>query len=146
MTHSSKTRENSAAASTSADVRSEVLPDASYDCIRIVESPVVEVFGLVFEILNEPHSGLPTLPQPSGSAQSFAKSAMPIWAPGQPSALAIVSGTPKTTGVWVKDSGSPTREGDAAAATRSVHTVEAGDHIVGQRRVFSSGQSSPEVR
>ena len=46
----------------------------------------------------------------------------------------------------MKDSGSPTSEADAAAATRSVQTVDAGDHIVGQRRGFSSGQSPPEVR
>ncbi len=53
MTHSSNTREKSAAAATSAAVRSSVLPDASYDCIRIADSPVVDVLGLVFEILND---------------------------------------------------------------------------------------------
>ena len=78
MTHSSKTREKSAAAATSSAVRSAVLPDASYDCIRIAESPVVEVFGFVFEILNEPHSGLPTLPQPCGSEHSCSRSVMLI--------------------------------------------------------------------
>ncbi len=146
MTHSSNTREKSSAAATSAVVRSAVLPDASYDCIRIAESPVVEVFGLVLEILNEPHSGLPTLAQPAGSAQRRSRSEIPISAPGQPSARAIVSGTPNTTGVWVNDTGSPTRAGEAAAATRSVHTVEAGDQRLGHRRSFSSGQSPPAVR
>src|SRR6478735_2855525 len=146
MTHSSNTREKSSAAATSSVVRSAVLPDASYDCIRIADSPVVEVFGLVLEILNEPHSGLPTLAQPAGSEHRRSKSEIPISAPGQPSARAMVSGTPNTTGVWVNDSGSPTRFGDAAAATRSVHTVEAGDHMLGQRRVFSSGQAPPAVR
>ena len=78
MTHSSNTRENSDAAATSAAVRSAVLPAASYDCMRIADSPVVEVFGLVLEILNEPQMGLPTLPQPFGSAQRRSRSEMPI--------------------------------------------------------------------
>ncbi|MNI65046.1 hypothetical protein D3C73_1205280 [compost metagenome] len=112
----------------------------------MVDSPVVEVFGFVFEILKAPQMSLPTLPQPSGSWQSCDRSVMLIGLSGQPSAFAIGSGMPNTTGVRVNDAGSPTRFADAAAATRSVHTVEAGDHSVGQRSRSSLGQSSPAVR
>ena len=59
----------------------------------------------------------------------------------------MVSGIPNTTGVRVNDSGSPTSEGDAAAATRSVQTVEAGDHSVGQQLAGSrSASRRPAVR
>ncbi len=146
MTHSSNTREKSSAAATSAAVSASVLPDASYDCIRIADSPVVDVFGLVFEILNEPHTDLPTLPQPSGSEHSCSRSVMLMALSGQPRARAMGSGIPNTTGVCVNDFGSPTSDGEAAAATRSVQTVDAGDHSVGQSSLFSLGQSPPAVR
>ena len=107
------------------------MPVASYDCMRIVERPVVEVFGFVFEILNAPQMSLPTLPHPAGSWQRFSRSVMLIGVFGQPSAVAIGSGIPNTTGVRVNDFGSPTSPGDAAAATRSVQTVDAGDQSVG---------------
>ena len=54
----------------------------------------------------------------------------------------MASGIPNTTGVRVNDSGSPTSAGDPAAATRSVHTVEAGDQSVGHISGFSLGQTS----
>ena len=112
----------------------------------MAESPVVDVLGLVFEILNDPHTSLPTLPQPAGSTHSCSMSVMLIGASGQPSAVAMASGIPNTTGVRVNDSGSPTSAGDAAAATRSVHTVEAGDQRVGHSSGFSLGQSWPDVK
>src|SRR5687767_4827427 len=114
--------------------------------MSMADRPVVEVFGFVFEILNDPHTGLPTLPQPCGSEHSFSMSVMLMGLSGQPSARAMASGIPNTTGVRVKDSGSPTSAGEAAAATRSVHTVEAGDHRVGHSSGLSLGQSSPAVR
>jgi hypothetical protein len=73
-------------------------------------------------------------------------SVMLMGSSGQPSARAMASGIPNTTGVRVKDSGSPTSAGEAAAATRSVHTVEAGDHSVGHSSGLSLGQSPPAVR
>src|SRR4051812_21740682 len=112
----------------------------------MADRPVVDVFGLVLEILNDPHTGFPTLPQPCGSEQSVSISVMLMGSSGQPSARAMASGIPNTTGVRVNDSGSPTRAGEAAAATRSVHTVDAGDHSVGQSSVLSFGQSPPAVR
>src|SRR3954451_24459255 len=132
MTHSSNEREKSSAAATSEEVRLSVLPAASYDCMRIAESPVVDVLGLVFEILNEPQTDLPTLPHPSGSAHKPSMSLMLMASSGHPRARAMGSGIPNTTGVRVNDAGSPTSDGDAAAATRSVQTVDAGDHSVGQ--------------
>jgi hypothetical protein len=55
-----------AAFATSAGVRSFVLPEAAYACMRIVERPVVEVLGLVLAILKSPTAACRRCPSPSG--------------------------------------------------------------------------------
>ncbi len=111
---------------------SRVLPVAAYVCMRIIDRPVVEVFGLVLAILNDPHSGRPTPAHPSLDAMSRSTSFSDTGLPGYPSAAAIDAGMLSTTGVRANEVGSGTRSAPAAAATRSVHSVDAGDHTTGQ--------------
>ena len=87
----------------SALVRSVERPVAATSWPMVAASPEVEMLGFVLPSLKSPHSGCPTLAQPSGLLARARISVQPMRVSGQPSASAIGRGIAMTSGVVVTD-------------------------------------------